>query len=220
MTNWSVGDTLIIRHIALSDGTPATALPSIVVRDDDAVLAVYVPKGTPFKTNYHVPPDQRVASLSNIIPAAQRPVLDLVWQNSMLRLYFAGRGYSVWVVFDDTGQFSSWYGNLETPYLRTPIGIDNRDLALDIVAGPDRQWHWKDKDEFERRLELGIDSPQLHARVLSAAHDLIDRLDQNRSPFSDGWQHWRPPADWQIRTIPPNWQADFGSAQRLSTITW
>lgn len=217
---WKYGETIIIRHIAKSDGTVSNALPTIVIRDDDDVLAVYVAKGSPFKNNYAVPPDQRVASLATLVPSGQRPFLDSVWQNTMIRLYFEGRGFSVWALFDEQGAFASWYCNLEAPYVRTPIGIDTRDLALDIVADPARNWQWKDKDEFERRLELGIDTPAHQARVRAAASELIDRLEHNHSPFSDGWQDWRPPADWQIRSMPTNWQTDYGSDKPLSTALW
>ncbi|MCB0087144.1 MAG: DUF402 domain-containing protein, partial [Caldilineaceae bacterium] len=58
--------------------------------------------------------------------------------------------------FDASGSFTGWYGNIEAPFVRTPLGIDTHDLALDVVATADGQWRWKDEDEFRRRLEVGI----------------------------------------------------------------
>ena len=211
MKYWNQGETVVVRNIARSDGSVTTAIPTIVISDDQDLLAVYIPKDTPFKNNWAIPPDQRVASVQSIVPSAQRQHRDLVWWNDTIRLYLQGYAYSIWLNFDENGKLTSWYGNLEAPFVRTRIGIDTRDYALDIVAKPDGRWWWKDEDEFNRRLEVEIDSPKHHAQVRAAGQDFIERFEHKDWPFNCGWENWQPPENWQIRDLPEDWAFDFGS---------
>ena len=192
MPVWKPDETIILRNIAKSDGSVTTAIPAIVIRDDGQLLATFIPKDTPFKNNWVIPADQRVASVDGIVPSAARHYKDLLWWNDTIRLYLPGFGFSVWLNFDEKGRFAGWYGNLEAPFVRTPIGIDTRDFALDIVGQPDRSWAWKDKDEFKRRLEVGIDSAEHQAKVLASGYEFIYRFERNEWPFDQGWEDWRP----------------------------
>ncbi|MEZ4658134.1 MAG: DUF402 domain-containing protein [Caldilineaceae bacterium] len=216
MTQWRPGDTVILRNIARSDGTVTTAIPAIAISDALDLLALYIPAGTVYKNNWVMPPAMRVDSVTSVIPSAQRAYRDLAMRNDSIRLYLPGFGYSVGLSFDTAGNFTGWYGNMEAPFVRTPLGIDTRDLALDVVATPDGQWRWKDEDEFMRRLEVGIDSPAQHERVRRAGLDFIARLEQMRWPFNAGWQHWKAPNDWQRRSLPQEWAADWGTYDLLS----
>lgn len=216
MANWQRGDRIVVRNIARSDGTVTTALPALVIEDQPTLLALSIPKGTTFKNNWIIPPEQRAASVDAITPSAQRQYKDIITEQNSVRLYLPGKRFAVGLTFDDNGCLISWYGNLEAPFIRTPIGIDSRDYALDVLAYPDGHWRWKDEEEFERRFEVGIDSPTHQARVRAAGQEFISRFENNLSPFSDGWQHWRLPEDWQPPTLPPNWAADFGTHQPLT----
>lgn len=215
MSQWKLGDTIVIRNIARSDGTVTTAVPALLVQDTPTVLAVYVPRGATFKNNWVISPQQRAASVSSITPSAQRQYKDIVTQQDSIRLYLPGQRFAVGLTFDDDHALVSWYGNLEAPFIRTPIGIDSRDYALDVLAFPDGRWHWKDEDEFKRRLEIGIDSPEHQARVRAAGQEFITRFENSLSPFSDGWQDWYAPASWQPPELPENWSADFGTHSTL-----
>ncbi|MCP4427107.1 MAG: DUF402 domain-containing protein [Chloroflexi bacterium] len=213
---WNQGDTVVVRNIARSDGSVTTAIPAIVISDDQKLLAVFIPKGTPFKNNWVVPPEQRVASAQTIVPSAQRRYHDLIWRNDTIRLYLPGFGYSVWLNFEEKGEFTSWYGNLEAPFVRTRLGIDTRDYALDVIAEPDGRWQWKDEEEFIRRLEIGLDSPNHQAKVRASGQDFIKRFVRKEWPFNNGWEKWQAPENWQVRTLPENWSRDFGSHELLS----
>ena len=208
---WNHGDTVVIRDIDRFDGTVVAAIPSITISDDIDLLALYIPRGTPFKNNWIIPPKQRVSSLDAIVPSAQRPYQDLIWRNDHIRLYLPDCSYSIWLKFDENGRFQSWYGNLEAPYVRTKIGIDTRDFALDIVGEPNGHWWWKDEDEFNHRLELGIDSPKHQDRVRASGQDFIKRFEHQMWPFNCDWENWHPQERWQIRSLPENWTTDFGS---------
>lgn len=214
---WHHGDTVVIREIDRFDGTVVAAIPSIAISDEADLLVLYIPRGTTFKNNWFTPPEQRVASLHAIVPSAQRPYRDLIWRTNHLRLYLSGYSYSIWLKFDENGTFKSWYGNLEAPYLRTSIGIDTRDFALDIVGDPNGHWQWKDEDEFNHRLIVGIDSPEHQTRVRAAGWDFIKRFEQQEWPFDCGWENFQLPQEWQARSLPDNWTVDFGSQKILST---
>lgn len=211
MKDWQTDNTLIVRNIARSDGTVTTAIPTIVIRDDAALLAVYIPRGTLFKNNWVVPPAQRAATVDAIIPSAQRQYRDLVYQRKEIRLYLPGRAYSIGLIFDENDSFVAWYGNLEAPFIRTRMGIDTRDYALDVIAYPNGQWQWKDEAEFARRREVGIDSAKHQVRVRAAGWELIALFERGAWPFNAGWQQWQAPTDWQVRQLPPDWMVDLGS---------
>ena len=186
------------------------AIPVIVISDDD-LLATFVPVGTVFKDNWVVSEDERVTAVSNIKPSAQRQYQECIWHTNTIRLYLPGKAFSVWLFFTETWQPSAWYGNLEAPFVRTPLGIDTRDHGLDVVASPDGKWKWKDEAEFARRLELGIDSLVHQTAVRAAGEAFIQRFQRNDFPFNQGWNKWCPPADWQPRQLPSNWQVEFGT---------
>ncbi|MCP5098317.1 MAG: DUF402 domain-containing protein [Chloroflexi bacterium] len=217
MNRWKQGDTVVVRNIARSDGSVTTAIPTIIVQDDHALFAVYIPKDTPFKNNWNIPSNQRVASVDSIIPSAQRLYKDLAWWHPTIRLYLPDYAYSIWLNFNDKWEFTSWYGNLEAPFIRTKVGIDTRDFALDIVATPDGQWAWKDEDEFNRRYEVGLDSATHQAHVRAAGQDFISRFERGAWPFNDGWEKWRPPEQWQTRELPKDWDVNLGTHDLLST---
>jgi hypothetical protein len=212
---WNTGDTVILRNIARSDGSVTTAVPAIVICDERDLLAVYIAKGTPFKNNWVVLPAQRVVSVEAIVPSAQRQHRDLVWWHDSIRLYLPGYSYSIWLNFDESGEFASYYCNLEAPFIRTELGIDTRDFALDIIAKPDGQWWWKDEEEFKRRLETGLDAATHKARVRAAGRDFIRRLESGDWPFNCGWEQWQPPDNRQARNLPENWAVDYGYHARL-----
>jgi len=214
MPTWNAGDTLVLRYIA-PDDTVAQAFPTRVIEDSDRVLALHVPDGTIFKSGPAIPPEERAAALDELPPEAKRPKTDRAWSNDSIRLHFRAESFSVWLLFGPGWKFNWWYGNLETPYTETPIGIDTRDHALDVAARPDGRWWWKDEEEFARRLELGIDSAAHHARVRAAGEEFIRRFEAGEYPFQADWDQWRPSGHLAPPTLPESWDEDFGSHAHL-----
>jgi hypothetical protein len=215
MHRWSPGDTVVVRYLARSDGTVATALPAVAIRDQADLLALYVPPGTVMMDNYIVAAEDRVAAVGQAPPSAERRHAERRWTVPTIRLYLAGEAFSVWAFFDDEGRFASWYGNLEAPFVRTEIGIDSLDHALDVVADAKGRWRWKDEEEFARRLELGLDTSRHQVGVRAAGEAFISRLEAQGLPFNQGWQTWRPPSDWAPRALPAGWRDDLGTATDL-----
>lgn len=206
----------MIRMLANSDGTVVTATPSIAITDDDDVLAVYIAAGTVGRSNWVVSEAERVTAIDSMPRSDLREHRDVVIDREQVRLYLPGAGFSVGLSFGREGELVSWYGNLEAPFARTPIGIDSRDFALDVIAYPDRTWRWKDEDEFAHRLETGRDSTEHQARVRSAGQDFVRRFEAGSWPFDAGWDRWRPPDEWGVRTLPATWADDYGTGRLVA----
>jgi len=176
MASWSFGETVVARNIARSDGGVTTAIPMICICDDDDCLALYLPAGSRWLDNYNVAQGDRVAAVGQMPPARERAHLERTWTLPVIRLYLPETPFSAWLFFGPDWSFTAWYGNLEAPYQRTSIGIDSQDHTLDVVADPELRWRLKDEDEFERRLALGIDTPEHQAAVRAAAKLFVERL--------------------------------------------
>ena len=79
----------------------------------------------------------------------------------------------MWLFYGEGGKFTSCYGNFEIQVVRTELGIDTHDHALDIVVDAKSRWLWKDEAEFNRRRDIGIDSAEHQVAVRAAGWDLI-----------------------------------------------
>jgi predicted RNA-binding protein associated with RNAse of E/G family len=99
---------------------------------------------------------------------------------------------------DASDEFAGYYINLQAPLRRTPIGYDSSDHVLDIVVAPDGSWRWKDEDEFEEAIQLGLFTPNEAADIRAEGERVITRL-SNLLPT--GWENWRPPPHWSVSTL-------------------
>jgi hypothetical protein len=97
-----------------------------------------------------------------------------------------------------TGVFTGYYVNLQTPVRRSPYGFDALDHVLDIVVSPSGAWRWKDEDEFEQAVTLGLftdaEAVEIRAegeRVIGSLPDLLPT----------GWEDWLPDASWSLESL-------------------
>lgn len=215
MSYWRKGDAVVLRNIARSDGTVTTAVPALCLGDSDRSLAAYIAKGTAFKNNYAVPTENRVDAVSSALPSARREHKDLTWWQHTVRIYLPAAFYSVSFFYDEQWELRAYYGNLEAPFVRTPIGVDTRDYALDLVATPSGEWSWKDEAEFARRLAVGTDSAEHQARIRAAGTELAHRLERNKFPFNREWQV-EVPKHFPVPELPANWAQDYATHSVLS----
>ncbi len=80
------------------------------------------------------------------------------------------------------------------------------DQLLDVVINPDKSaWHWKDEDEFEEAIAIGVFSTEEAQGIRAEGIKVIKLFQSGQSPFCDGWENWSPPAGWGIPEIPEGW---------------
>ncbi|MEU6076937.1 DUF402 domain-containing protein [Micromonospora sp. NPDC047074] len=175
--------------------------PMRVVADDEHGLLLWHPAGSDFarlvdadgRTQHDVTVDQMRAPRLTV----------LTWQAyDVLVLMPPGAAHSVWWFFRDDA-FAGWYVNLEEPCVRRPGGVDTNDLVLDVVVTPQRQWEWKDLDEFEGRVgnPLYFDSATA-AAVRAEGERLVGLVEAGSHPFDGTHTDFRPDPHWPPLRLP------------------
>ncbi|MGC5019959.1 DUF402 domain-containing protein [Micromonospora sp. DT47] len=186
--------------------------PMRVIADNEDGLLLWHPAGSDFarlvdadgKTQHEVTVDRM-----------RDPKLTvLTWQTyDILVLMPPQAAYSVWWFFRD-GAFTGWYVNLETPCHRQPNGVDTNDLILDIVVTPDRQWEWKDVDEFDGRIGNPLYFDRATADAVRAEGErLIKLIAAGDFPFDGTYTDFRPDQRWPMLRLPATLDPQPGLAK-------
>jgi hypothetical protein len=190
---WKPGETIVLRGMWRDQIW--WAIPVTVVRDEPDLIALYWRAGTPNKI-----PDRRVTP-QDLLSEQSPPLIDSQWVNTdVLMLVPPAASYAVYAMWEaGHTHFLCWYVNLQTPMIRSPLGFDTTDNILDIVIQPDcSAWWWKDEDEFQEAVELGVYSPE-HAQAIRAEGEaVIQQMQAGLPPFCDGWESRLPPTDYPI----------------------
>ena len=83
-----------------------------------------------------------------------------------------GRHHSIRLMRSADGSLRGWYVNLQATLTESPLGFDTTDWQLDVWMPQGGEAEWKDENDLERALELGIMSAEeegdSHARRDSA----------------------------------------------------
>jgi Protein of unknown function (DUF402) len=171
--------------------------PMRVISDDETGLLLWQPAGSDFaklidadgNTPHEVTPDRM-----------RDPKLTVrAWQGDDILLLMAPKAtYSVWWFFQE-GNFAGWYVNLEEPYVRRHDGVDTKDLVLDIVVTPQRQWEWKDVDEFDGRIGEPLYFDSAAAKAIRAEGErLIKLIGAGDFPFDGTHTDFCPDPGWPL----------------------
>lgn len=209
---WPPGSVILWRYRRIVPGSvgPETIRPVRVVSDDADALVTWLAPGTPLLRP--VLPDGREL---RSVPAkemfrAERALRRDRWEGSgILMVAPTGAPWSVWCFWADGWAFRGWYVNLEDAHRREDGSVLSQDHVLDLWVEPDRSVRWKDEDELGAAVEAGRYSAQdarqfrADARAVEAA---VTRWD---SPFSDGWETWRPDPEWPLPELPDGLSWDF-----------
>lgn len=204
---WETGET-VVHHEVWRDRVWA-ARPLVVAEDSADQLLLWIPKGTvrnvPATPGHRPDPGTRAGRVIENLAAGDWDYAEHVWDVSTLCILRPHDWHAIWVSWRDDGDHYGWYVNLQRPFRRTAAGIEAMDLMLDVVVEPDLSWRWKDDDEFDEILARGIFDPAVGRRVREEAAAVVDRIEENLSPFCDGWPRWRPDAAWQTPVLPEQW---------------
>jgi len=211
---WHYGDILVRREVlglapAGGDdeelrpwqGRPWSAIPVHVVEDTAEALVTYIAPGAEFGffPGKWPTPDGRH-------PWSGR----LAWTgHGCLMVQRPGDHHAVWHFWaGPEREFSCWYINLQTAFVRTGLGYDTQDLELDIVVFPDGHWILKDADVLVDRISEQRFTLTLVDWIESLGGELTSRLQAGERWWDDGWAHWTPDASWHNTALPSGW-ADY-----------
>jgi hypothetical protein len=129
------------------------------------------------------------------------PPYDTEWeQTHVLRFEGAGTRHSVEIYWTTEWEHLGWYLNLQTPTTFKGRFVDTTDQALDVVVSPEGTWQWKDEDELEEAVELGIWTTEEADEIRAEGERAIAA-----QPWPTGWEDWRPPAGWGPLGLPRDW---------------
>ncbi len=181
-----------------------TARPVTVVQDSPDLVVLYLCPGTRWK----IPAGNR-DRWRHALQTGDWQLVDVTWMwgGDTLFLIRPGEAHAVIMMWrHETRELRDWYINLQEPLRRTAIGFDYMDQELDIIVKPDLSgWVWKDEEEFQKDVETGLTTPDQAREIRAEAERVLERVRAKASPFSDGWESWRPPAGWPIPSLPEGW---------------
>jgi len=188
------GDAVLLRYRWL--GRVYAAVPARVAADDEAVTALWVAPGTPVRRPRGRTP---IATLAR---GAWRPEPGRWDPPGVLMLHPRGAAHSLWHLYDGSGRFRRWYGNLEQPWSPTELGWDTRDDILDVWTEPGGAWHWKDEDELAEALAHGL----FDTGEADAVRREGERV-MRETKLPTGWEEWRADPAWSPPPLPAGWDA-------------
>ncbi|WP_200215255.1 DUF402 domain-containing protein [Micromonospora coerulea] len=191
----------VITRRYLRGGRCTWAQPMRVLADDEQGLLLWHPAGSEFARL--VDADGRTQHELTVDRMRDPKLTVLTWQDyDLLVLMPPKAAHSVWWFFQ-AGSFAGWYVNLEEPYVRRPDGVDSDDLVLDIVVTPQRQWEWKDADEFDGRIGHPLYFDQETAAEVRAEGDRLTKLiEAGEFPFDGAYTDFRPDPHWPALRLP------------------
>jgi hypothetical protein len=178
-------------------GKPWSAGPCFVVDDTAELLVTYIPEEMPLA----FPP----SADGRLHPWAARRV----WEgHGVLILRRPGEAYSVMHFWDGPHRrFAGWYLNLEEPFRRTSIGIDTKDLSLDIWIPVDSEWRFKDEEQLEEHIEDGLFSAVQVDAIRRLGDEIGAMLNRGERWWDDRWTTFEPERGWRAPAFPPGWES-------------
>jgi uncharacterized protein DUF402 len=206
----------VVRRGLYPDGRVGQLECCRVMSDDDRGLLLWIGHGSAVlrRVDLH---GKRTRHLSyyDELTTATLLVRDVWHAYSNLVLIPPGAAHSVWWSWNDSGDFSGWYINLETPPVRWFGGVDSHDQTLDVLIAPDLTAQWKDEDEFAQVAGHPMFwSPAEAAAIRAEGRRVIAAADAGGFPFDGTWCDFRPPPDWGPVELPWWWDQLPASAPR------
>lgn len=206
MTNhWSRGDLVVRREelglqpTQVSERSAATGVwlefPVFIVEDSPEQLVSYTATGAQLGL-----PAGPWPSANGRHPWSDRES----WSgHGCLMVQRPGDHYAIWHFWTGPDRdFSCWYLNLQTSFVRHATGYNTQDLELDIIVLPDGSHVVKDDEVMDDRVAEGRYSAELVRWVRDYGKGLIDRLESEGPWWDRSWAQWTPPDDWVNPRLP------------------
>ena len=198
MHRWREGQGVVLREVW--DGRVWTAMPAVVVEDDDDRQLFFIPPGTHMK--YAVDEDGRELRLY----AGRWALADHVTRRPVLSFSWPDARHAVLLFWDADWRFAGWYVNIESRLRRTPLGLDYVDHCLDVLIPPDRSsWTWKDEEELDEAIAHGVFTAAQGEEFRAEGERAARRIIEGEPPFDRDWSRWRPRPEWPVPTLLPGW---------------
>ncbi len=162
-----------------------------VIEDRNDLIVAWMPRGS--EERLPLGPDGAVLR----IPQPEWRLAPDESRREALALIRPGTAHSLWLFFAD-GELECWYVNFEEPARRSAAGLDYADWKLDLIVEPDGRYRWKDEDELEQTVALGLlDADTVWAEAKRVLDD---------PPWPTGWEDWRPEPGWPAPRLPAGWE--------------
>ncbi|PXY21844.1 hypothetical protein BAY59_29980 [Prauserella coralliicola] len=199
---WDPGETAVLTFLR-PDASIGQQHPLRVLSDDGTRLLGWLPSGTRIVgSRLSDGRHQRDAPLAERFVAPRRRVHDRRHGTSTLRLVCEDAWSSVWWFFDEAGEFTGWYVNLEIPRGRDAHGPRRIDGVLDVDVAPDLSWEWKDEDEAEAALRAGRLTERELALLREEGLRVAALAEAGAFPFDGTFTDFRPDPEWPEPELP------------------
>lgn len=188
-----------------------TSRPVTVVKDVSEYLALYTHPNAPYRSGvikgrYSMPVSLRIDVYMEMLNSGSEQLEECVSGNHhVLTLTPPDSWHSIWLFWTTDWRLERWYVNLQAPIYRMSRYILVRDYALDIAVEPDMSWSWKDVDEFEELIVREFFTERQISSIRAEADRMVQAIENKGSPFSDGWENWRPDTNWPVPEVPDDW---------------
>jgi len=207
------GDSVVLRNLHTFDShglAVSFAVSGRVLIDNDDVAVVASPLGAAVRRRAGVGsgPNARL-----VLPADwDGSYVEDSWiEAPVVRVQLKGSAWSVWRWHDGTQWLPDWYINLELPWVRTSMGFDSQDWALDVIASRDAVGRWlvryKDEDELAFYPDQSLVSEADRAMIERTGEEAAATVRAGSFPFHADWSPWTPQSNWSVPSMPTGWSA-------------
>ncbi len=193
MRSFPIGFVVALREIWR--GRVWKARPAIVVRDDERLVELWTPAGSPML----------IADTGSGIPSERWLLVPLAAEPDALRLSVPG-SRRVHVALWRDGAFDGWKIDVVRPLRRFDAGFEYLDLELDVRLLPGGDASIVDEDEFAESRRRGVIDGLEAAVVRREAHAALAALRRREPPIGAGREPQRPGVSSAPR-LPDGWDA-------------
>jgi len=202
-SRWSTGDHVVFRQ--LRSGGVWAAIPATIVEDGSDLVSLYIAPGTKFSGPICTREEHLHVAASG---AWKLKLYEWAGQHHLCATV-PGEACSIWTIWSAPDwTHLGWKVNPELPLIRTALGFDTTDYALDAAIDPDLStWRLKDEDELAVAIELGLFTTAQGEQIRLETRRLASECVTSRRQQLQDWAAWRPPAQWKLPVLPDNWEA-------------